>query len=331
MRNHILNHDSLLLCAELYFAGVNCRLSTNSAELMASFSRWKGMRGNLEPGLALNVVVDPLSKRSETATMHFRGLHHLVFGIFSPGEFFVFDLLRRTINGIVSIETARDESFLASRIVPLTLGLMGITVGVFPLHCACLDLEGEGILIAGASKSGKSTLTAALGRMGFALVSDGWTYLTRDHGDLTAYGIGAPVKLLPDSVSFFPELLGHEAAKSFNGEMAIEIDAAQAWDVSMRTETRPRRLVVLERSLENECILEPMGAAAVFDFFQGSVELLPPPLEHLVAARSSLLADLSRIECWKLCYGGPPDEAARMIHRLCEGGEFVVSRDRALS
>jgi hypothetical protein len=331
MRNHILHQHSLPLRAELYFAGVNCTLSTNSPDVLASLLRWKETRVDVERGLALNVVVDPLSKRSENAPMHFRGLRHLVFAIFSPGEFFVFDLLRRTINGVVSIETARDESFWTSRIVPLTLGLMGITVGVFPIHCACLDFDGEGTLIAGTSKSGKSTLAAALSRMGYALVSDGWTYFTRDGGDLTAYGIGAPVKLLPDSVSFFPELLGQKPVKSFNGEMAIEVDALQAWDASVRTQTRPRVLVLLERFPQRACTMEPLGNEAVFDFFSGSVELLPPPLEHLAAARSALMADLSRIDCWKLRYGGPPDEAARMIHRLCEGSECVGPRDGALS
>jgi len=332
MRNHILHQHSLPLRAELYFAGVNCTVSTNSPDVLASLSCWKETRVDLERGLALNVVVDPLSKRSENAPMHFRGLCHLVFAIFSPGEFFVFDLLRRTINGVVSIETAREESFWTSRIVPLTLGLMGITVGVFPLHCACLDLDGEGTLIAGTSKSGKSTLAASLSRMGYDLVSDGWTYLARNGEDgLTAYGISAPVKLLPDSVLFFPELAGHEPVKSFNGEMAIEVDAARAWDASIRTGTRPRRLVLLERFPQRACTMEPLGNEAVFDFFSRSVELLPPPLEHLAAARSALIADLSRIDCWKLRYGGPPDEAIRVIHRLCEGSEFVGPRDGALS
>lgn len=332
MRNHILNRDSLPLCAQLYFAGVNCTLSTNSPDVLASLARWKGTRGDLERGLALNVVVDTLPKRSENAPMRFRGLHHLVFAIFSSGEFFVFDLLRRTINGVVSVETAREESFWTSRFVPLTLGLMGITAGVFPLHCACLDLHGDGILIAGESMSGKSTLAVALSRMGYALVSDGWTYLARtDEGELTAYGISAPVKLLPDSVSFFPELLGQKSVKSFNGEIAIEVDAMQAWDASVRTETWPRFLVLLERSPHRACSMEPLSNEAVFDFLSGSVELLPPPLEHLATARSALIADLSRIDCCKLRYGGPPDEAARMVYRLCEGSECVGPRDSAVS
>lgn len=318
MRDLEFNRATLPLRAELYFAGVTCALFTNAAEVMTSLSRWM-YRG--EPGgrtIELEVLVDPAAKRIPDASAHFRALHHLVFAVFSPDEKFVFDLIRRRCSGVVSLETAGDERFWTTRMVPLLLGLMGITVGAFPLHCACVERAGDGILIAGRSQAGKSTLAVSLSRRGLALISDGWTYFTMDSdGDLTAHGISAPVKLLPDAVALFPELQAYQPAKAFNGELAIEVDAAHVLNASVRTHATPRSIVIVERTAESGSRITPIDEKSVQNFFISSVELLPPPLEKLAEARAELIAALSRIERWKLHYGGSPDAAAEMIQRVC--------------
>jgi hypothetical protein len=320
MRLHEFHPTALPVRAELSFAGAHCSLATNSPELIASLSRWSDSAGPRGPAIELHVIVDAAAVRRADAAMHFRGLHHLVFALISTDETFAFDLLRRRVAGVVSRETARDAEFWSTRFVPLVLGLMGITVGIIPLHCACLDLQGEGLLLAGKSRAGKSTLAVSLSKRGFALISDSWTYLGRDaEGELVARGISAPVKLLPDAVLHFPELREYKSAKAFNGEIAIEVDAALALNATILHESRPRRLVVLERSQSGQTALEPLSADAVLDFLLGSVELMPPALEGLAASRAALIAQLSRIECWKMRHAGRPQETAEVIHRFYEG------------
>lgn len=332
MRLHEFHPAAVPLRAELSFAGAHCSLATNSPELVASVSRWSASASPRGPAIELRVIVDTAAIRRADAPMHFRGLHHLVFALISTDETFVFDLLRRRVTGVVSRETARDAEFWSTRVVPLVLGLMGITVGIIPLHFACLDLHGEGLLLAGKSLAGKSTLAVSLSKRGFALISDGWTYLGRNaEGEPVARGISAPVKLLPDAVLHFPELRGYKSAKAFNGEMAIEVDAALALNATMLHESRPRRLVVLERSQSGQTALEPLSANAVLDFVLGSVELMPPPLEGLAASRAALITQLSRIECWKMHLAGTPQEAAEMIHRFYEGSHRSRVRSRAVS
>jgi len=320
MRLHEFHPAAAPLRAELSFAGAHCSLATNSPELVASVSRWRVSPGPCGPAIELRAIVDDAAIRRPDAPMHFRGSHHLVFALISTDETFAFDLLRRRVTGVVSREAARDAEFWATRIVPLVLGLMGITVGIVPLHCACLELNGEGLLLAGKSRAGKSTLAVSLSKRGFALISDGWTYLKRNAaGELVARGISAPVKLLPDAVDHFPELRGYKCAKAFNGEIAIEFDAALALNATMLHESCPRRLVLLERSQSGPTELEPLSADAVLEFFLGSLELMPAPLEGLAASREALIAQLSRIECWKMRHAGPPQETAEVIHRFYEG------------
>ncbi len=319
MRYHTINENVLPLHSQLSIAGARCLLSTNSAGVLACMSRWQDPGGSRGSSFELSVLLDPEVRRDNNETVQFRGLHHLVFGIFSRGDSFVFDLLRRRITGVVSIETASDDQFWNTLLVPVALGVLGAAIGVVPLHCACLDRDGDGLLIAGVSGAGKSTLTAALSQCGFAVVSDGWTYAAKNYdGGPTAHGISAPLKLLPDAVEYFPELQGSKLTKTFNAEIAFEVDPAQTFRAAVRRFSRPRWLMLLERVNEVGCDIVPLSGEAARSFFQQRMERLPFQLEEAQATRAELLRALTNSECWLIRYGGPPQLAAETISRFCE-------------
>src|SRR5216684_4522173 len=83
------------------------------------------------------------------AACDLRGLHHVVTASFGRSNVFVFDILRRTLSASVSAAIARDESFWKEKLIPITLGVLGSAMGLVPVHCACLELDGDGLLIAG--------------------------------------------------------------------------------------------------------------------------------------------------------------------------------------
>lgn len=318
MKLHTIDEEHLPLRADLCIVGARCSLFTNSEEVLVSFSRWNAH--SLEEysnSFELRVSVNSSARREREAVPYFRGLHHLVFGSFGADESFVFDLLRRKVSSIVSEETASDERFWNVRLLPTALGLLGATIGVVPLHCACLDKNGEGLLLAGASGAGKSTLAVALSRCGFAIVSDGWTYVGGNGHGLAAHGISGPVKLLPDAVRHFPELAGLEAAKASNGEMAFEIDAANVLGAEVRRKSKPRWLIFLERVESDGCDIVPFSGAAAQTFFENDVERLPAQLKEAAKARTALIRTLSDTECWLARCGGPPHVAAEAISRFC--------------
>ena len=319
MKLHTINEEQLPLRADLCMVGTRCELSTNSAGILSSLSRWEApAAAERSYSFELNVMVDSEAKRDRSATPHFRGLHHLVFGSFGVTESFVFDLLRRKVSAVVAEETAKDEGFWNTLLLPTALGLLGATIGVVPLHCACLDKDGEGLLLAGDSGTGKSTLAVALSRCGFGIVSDGWTYLGKSGNVLTAYGISAPVKLLPDAARHFPELRDFDAAKASNGEMAFEVDAARAFGAEVRSESRPRWLIFLERVDAPGCEIVPFSGEAAQTFFENNAERLPTQLKEAAKARAALIETLSATDCWLARYGGPPHRAAEALRRFCE-------------
>ena len=76
------------------------------------------------------------------------------------------------------------------------------------LHAGAGGRDGVGILLPAPSKSGKSTLTAALARERFEIVSD--ELVTLNVGECRVFGGRPFIHLRPDTLSLFPELAGRK-------------------------------------------------------------------------------------------------------------------------
>jgi hypothetical protein len=197
-------------------------------------------------------------------------------------------------------------------------------MGLVPVHCACLELDGDGLLIAGVSGAGKSTLSVALSEGGFNYVSDDWTYISRRHDGIVAHGTSAPVKLLPDAVEHFRTLLGYRLRKSMNGELAYEVDIAEAFGARVERACEPRWLIFLERTQEGGADFTPMPSAEARSYLNSSVERLPPQLREAVAMREQTIEQVARLPSWRFRYGGTPQFAATELRR------FVVHRKQEI-
>jgi hypothetical protein len=192
-----IDQTDLRYSRELCFAGAACDLRTNSSELAGVLEGLSISTGEaVSRGFSMRIVVDELLDEA-AGEPHFRGLHHVVTASFGRSNVFVFDILRRTLIASVSAAVARDGGFWSEKVIPITLGVLGSAMGLVPVHCACLELDGDGLLIAGASGAGKSTLSVSLSKVGFNYVSDDWTYISRLGDGVVAHGTSAPVKLCP--------------------------------------------------------------------------------------------------------------------------------------
>jgi hypothetical protein len=320
---HLINRTVLPLHADLLIAGAHCSLATNSDEILAGVSRWQC------PSLPrsartfdLELLLDPSlpNVRDVKSQTHFRGLHHLVFATIGSYEVFAFDLLRRRVVGAVSQASAADTEFWNSHWLPITIGVMGTTVGVIPLHSACLDRDGQALLLAGNSGAGKSTLSVALARAGFSLIADDWSYISREDENLTAHGLSAPVKLLPDAVRHFPELNTRTPKMWFNGELAFELPHEEICSTHAKpaTESRPRWLLFLERTPAPGCDFSPISAADARNFFESSAERLPTQLPAASAARSATIHAVANCPAWRVRTGDSPQATAASIQHFCE-------------
>lgn len=262
----------------------------------------------------MRILVSP-GERANIGASHFRGLSHVVVASFGPGNVFLFDLARRQVVGTVSEATAAEQMFWDRILLPIAVGVLGPAVGVLPVHCACLAMDGMGALIAGPSGVGKSTLAVALAQHGFDYLSDDWTYLRERDGRLLAHGMGVPAKLLPDAIRHFPLLANYAVGIALNQEPAYELPAEET-GARVETSCEPRWLFFLQRSTERGCKIAPMAAAEARRYLERSVERLPVELGEMIQTRSSIIDRISSLPCWSLRYGGPPQVAAGALKKF---------------
>jgi hypothetical protein len=313
-----IDQTDLNYSMELCFAGAACDLRTNSSELAGALEGLSISTGNaVSSGFSMRIVVDESSDEA-AGEPHFRGLHHVVTASFGKSNVFVFDILRRTLIASVSVAVARDGGFWSEKVIPITLGVLGSAMGLVPVHCACLELEGDGLLIAGVSGAGKSTLSVSLSKVGFHYVSDDWTYISRLGDGIVAHGTSAPAKLLPDAVEHFRSLQRHCLRRSMNGELAYEVDMAEAFGVRVERTCEPRWLIFLERTQGAGAAFTPMLPAEARSYVNSSVERLPPQLNEAGAMREQTIERVASLPSWRFRYGGTPQFAAKELL------EFVV-------
>ena len=319
------NRGTLPFETDFYVAGAHCHLSTNSQDVLQSISRW--LRSNLAGARSfeMEIIVDSRLDAAVKRQAYFRGNGHLVFGFLPPGNFVTYDLLRKYARAVLSTKAARDDFFWRALLIPITIGILGTTVGVVPLHCACLERNGKGLLIAGDSGVGKSTLTAALTQRGHALISDDWTYFSKEQSTLVAHGLCSPIKLLPDAVQFFRELRELTPGISLNGELAYEVDAARLVGSTVKNSSRPCSIFFLERSRDPGCHFVSCPSESIRDFFEKNAERLPDELIAAKTVRTTVIRALSTLPSWVIRTGESPQRTSEAIDQFILEGKYAIA------
>jgi hypothetical protein len=317
MVNLSFDRANLPFRTDFSLCGVRCRLSTNSYQVLEHSIPWQGGSRNVDAKtFEMDILEDASMDTPVESGTHFRGARHLVFAMLEPRSFLSYDLLRRQVRGVVSSAAAGDHAFWRTQLLPITVGILGTTLGVAPLHCACLTRNGEGLLLAGLSGAGKSTLTAALARRGFGVVSDDWTYISRKRGGLVADGLSAPIKLLPDTARFFPELRKRAPHRTMNGELAFEIEAEKLHPAAGLASCSPKSIFFLERTSTPGCRFVPCTSAHTRHFFKSNAERLPEELPAAQQTRSEIIDRLSEYPAWILRSGDDPHKTAEAIEQF---------------
>jgi hypothetical protein len=309
--NQNLRHTGIM-----EIAGVSCSIRTNSLELVSTLCSCPPKhRKHDAVGFSMQVVVSHCKDDCVTPP-HFRGLEHIVIATFGGSNIFMFDLIRREISAIVSAQLAGTGAFWADTLFPIAAGVLGSAIGILPLHAACLEAGGNGILIAGASGAGKSTLAVALAQAGLNYVSDDWTYIGNERHGLVAHGVGASAKLLPDAIQHFPELASFQLSAALNGELAYLLSASEAFQSGSVRSCVPQWFVFLERTTGSGYEVSPIPAEQTRRYVESSVEPLPDELGAAALNRQKIIAQVACLSSWRFRYGGTPQFAAQELSRF---------------
>ena len=110
--------------------------------------------------------------------------------------------------------------------------------GLYMVHAAGLSLAGQGLLIAGASGAGKTTLAIALLRAGFGFLGDDTLFLRAGANGLRALAFPDQIDVTARTASFFPELqdLARVASPESGPKQSFShtrfYDAPPSWECS---------------------------------------------------------------------------------------------------
>jgi hypothetical protein len=309
-----LNAQTLPFRTDCLVAGTTCRVSTNSPDILRAAAQWQPQRKSASiASFEMEILVNAARASHPLESPHFRGLRHLVFVALPPENFIVYDLLRKRAHAVLSDSTACDTSFWNRLLLPITFGVLGTTVGLVPLHCACLERKDAGFLLAGVSGAGKSTLSAALAHRAFAFISDDWTYVAKRESGLIGHGLCSPIKLLPDAARFFPHLQDFAPGPTLNGELAYEIDPRGSSGITVKTFSYPQRLFFLERTPNPGCEFIVCPTGYVKAYFEQSAERLPDEVPAAKQFRASVIERLSMYPAWILRTGYGPQRTAEAV------------------
>ena len=186
------------------------------------------------------------------------------------------------------------------------------------LHAGAVAVENRGVVIAGFSGHGKSTLTTALVRSGFDYLTD--ERVAIDSDSLTVSGFPKPISLVKGSFTVFPELhpdvLGHGKATVTEWQ----IPASAIGSGAMLTELRARVVIFVKYEAGSDVSVEGIHpVTAVARLLHDS-----PDIARFGAAALRVCAALcTSALCVELTYSRPTD-AGPVVRALLDDADREV-------
>jgi hypothetical protein len=186
--------------------------------------------------------------------------------------------------------------------------------GRFSLHAGCLAHDGRGVLLAGPTGAGKSTLTIALVRAGLQFVSDDVVFLAHDGDGVRVLGFPDDIGVTDATAARFQELapvLDTAPADGFPKRLTRMEDAFAA---SPLLECEPAALVFPEVVADRPSALTPLDPKQAWLRLVPDVLLTEPAgtQSHLQA----LAALLAQVRCYRLESGTDLARAVQLVADL---------------
>jgi hypothetical protein len=296
------------LCELYTAAGAVCKLSTNCEQVVqAARDSFLPVNGaSLKADFSVRIWVNEQHMAFPPwPKPYVRGLDQLVFAGFDSGSCLVANLRTKTVAGRFSLGMGRDVAYWKTVIFPIVLTIVGASVGIAELHCACVANNDSGLLLVGPSGAGKSTLALMLSQIGYGFLSDDRTFCSYANGEVQAWGLATRLKLRLEATQWFKELAAMSGAR--NGDVWIEPESAGIRRVSR---CRPRYLIFLERQ-KTSCFRSRQ--LSVDEAAQRLETDLMAELPDRIVKRSNLIRRLAQAQCSLLEYGGSPSVIAERI------------------
>ncbi len=230
-----------------YPHGFRLDLASNSREVLeAAEENWGMYEPEYDdPPLTLRVLVQPGSELSPQPVHRLQG--HLYSAIASRENYGLIDFDALFAYAWVTERTVADHAWFRWFYLESMVGSTLAQRHAVPMHAACVERNGIGVLIWGPSGMGKSTLAYACARAGWTFVADDATSLPQNRRDCVVTGKPHQARFREDVPRLFPELDGYVTRARPTGKLSIEVPMAALPGVRSAVRCEVRRMVFLDR------------------------------------------------------------------------------------
>jgi hypothetical protein len=185
------------------------------------------------------------------------------------------------------------------------------------LHAACVALDGRGVLLAGDSGAGKSSLAYACARRGWTYISDDSSSLVRRSRTRTVLGDPRLFRFRATAGSLFPEFRGMDESPHAHGKPTIEVRTDCLPAIRTAVDSRVDAVVFLNRrdGRDGEAELIPIAGGDVVKRLSSS----PWPADlSTEGQRTTVLERLTGAGAYEMRYRDL-DAAADKLERIVRG------------
>ena len=194
--------------------------------------------------------------------------------------------------------------------------------GIWSVHGACLDIEGKGLCLVGAPKSGKTTQTyGLLTNPRTRVISDDWFFFRVYGEDILAYGSEKNFYIQEDLATIWKEFRGLVPDDRYDADKRAVADVR--WVIGkgrILPLTTLKTLIVLKRDPADPNTAQSLNPGTAMQLFSENTYFNPHLLVHnsfKSLVRNRYIEDLlNRTECYSVNTTGTPEETQKLIRSL---------------
>lgn len=243
--------------------GFQVNLASNSREVLdAADENWGMYEPEYDdPALTVRVIVKPGNELSPPPAHGSQD--HLYSLIASRRNYALMDFDALLAYASVTERTVADHGWFRWFYLDAIAGITLAQRHAAPMHAACVERNGVGVLLCGSSGMGKSTLAYACARAGWTFIADDASILPQNHASRTVTGKPHQARLREDAARLFPELEGYATRARPTGKLSIEVPMASLPGIRTAARCEVSRMVFLDRG--ESAGLEGMGVESALE------------------------------------------------------------------
>lgn len=230
--------------------GFSLEIATNSEEVLkAARVSWGHSKQRLpQSALELRVHVDENGSLNCPQAPKYRAQKYLLSVVADEQNYATCDLAHGFSFAWITPGVVKNQHYLRYHFLEgIVMSLLACSYTV-PLHAACVELNGSGVMLCGDSGAGKTSLAFACARAGWTYISDDACYLVRDQSDRFVIGNSHQMRFRPSAMELFPELNGFSITPRAAGKPSIEIPIASlSGELKSAFGTRVKHIIYLNR------------------------------------------------------------------------------------